>query len=253
MNGARTRPGRRARPCCGTAGCTAWNPLRSRPTTALLICDSQCTGDSWIDQGARGAGFDQIVKRGFPGAGYLAPSSAAGTGVADGVVRNAILLPDGAPGVIIVTLGGNDAARSEPAAAVTAAMDQLVAVLRQAYPDAPIVIDGVMSRRDAAHAGRRAMDAVIVAEAERLGCLAISVAGWVSDYSAPQLDNVHLTPRGTPGSARTTRRAEGRPRALSSVLLHSRSSSTGARPRGLRTGCVTGPTRAAGRLASACE
>ena len=45
------------------------------PTTALLICDSQCSGDSWVDQGARGAGFTDIVKRGYPGSGYVARSA----------------------------------------------------------------------------------------------------------------------------------------------------------------------------------
>ncbi|MBS1906214.1 MAG: hypothetical protein JST33_06520 [Actinobacteria bacterium] len=165
-------------------------------SAAVLICDSQCSGDSWIDQGARGAGFPDIVKFGYPGSGYLAPTGPTGTGIVDSIARNLVLLPEGDPGVVIVTLGGNDNAQHRPAGAVAAAEAQLVGMLRQTYPEAPIVVNGVMSRSDAAHAGRRAMDATVTEEARSLGVHAISVAGWVSDYSAPQADAVHLTPAG---------------------------------------------------------
>jgi lysophospholipase L1-like esterase len=98
--------------------------------------------------------------------------------------------------VVIVTLGGNDAAQKRPASDVAAAEEQLIGMLQQAYPNAAIVVDGVMSRSDAAHAARRAMDAAVTEEARRLGVHAISVAGWVSTFTAPQADNVHLTQAG---------------------------------------------------------
>ncbi len=165
-------------------------------STAVLICDSQCTGDSWIDQGARGAGFSNIAKSGYPGSGYLAPIAGGAAGVVESVASNRILLPEGDPGVVIVTLGGNDVAQKRSTAEVAAAEDQLIALLRQTYPNAPIVVNGVMSRSDAAHAARRAMDAAVIDEARNRGVHAISVAGWVSDYSAPQADTVHLTAAG---------------------------------------------------------
>lgn len=165
-------------------------------STAVLLCDSQCSGDSWVDQGARGAGFSNIAKFGYPGSGYLAPISGLGVGVVEAVARNLLLLPDGDPGVVIITLGGNDAGQRKSAAEVTAAEQQLIDLLRQTYPNTPIVVDGVMSRNDAAHAARRAMDATVTAQAQRLGVHAISVAGWVSTYSAPQVDGLHLTPAG---------------------------------------------------------
>lgn len=165
-------------------------------STAVLICDSQCSGDSWIDQGARGAGFSNIAKFGYPGSGYLAPIGGSAAGVVESVARNLVLLPEGDPGVVIVTLGGNDTAQKRPTAEVTAAEGQLIGLLRQAYPNTPIVVNGVMSRSDAAHAARRAMDAAVTEEARTQGVSAISVAGWVSDYSAPQADAVHLTPAG---------------------------------------------------------
>ncbi|MCE4024563.1 GDSL-type esterase/lipase family protein [Microbacterium sp. Au-Mic1] len=183
-------------------------------STAVLICDSQCSGDSWIDQGARSAGFPNIAKFGYPGSGYLAPIAGSTAGVVESVARNRVLLPEGDPGVVIVTLGGNDTAQKRPAAEVVAAEDQLIGLLRQAYPNAPIVVNGVMSRSDAAHAARRTMDAVVTEEARNQGVAAISVAGWVSDYSAPQADAVHLTPAGhariAPHYAEALRAALGR-------------------------------------------
>lgn len=165
-------------------------------STAVLLCDSQCGGNSWIEQGARGAGFPNIVKLGFGGSGYLAPISGLGAGFAESVASNRLLLPEGDPGVVIVTLGGNDAAQRHSTAEVAAAEEQLIGLLRASYPDAAIVVDGVMSRSDAAHAARRAMDAAVTEQARRLGVSAISVAGWVSEFGAPQADNVHLTPEG---------------------------------------------------------
>lgn len=165
-------------------------------STAVLICDSQCSGDSWVQQGARGAGFAQTITRAYGGGGYVAAAGSIGMGVTDGVANRTILLPEGRPGVVIVTLGGNDATRGVAQGEAIAAMDRLIEMLRKAYPNTPIVVDGVMSRSDAAHASRRAMDAAVVAEAGRLGLPAISVAGWVSQYAAPQGDNVHLTQAG---------------------------------------------------------
>ncbi|GAB6858213.1 GDSL-type esterase/lipase family protein [Microbacterium xylanilyticum] len=165
-------------------------------STAVLLCDSQCDGNSWIEQGARGAGFPNIVKLGLGGSGYLAPIRGLGAGFAESVASNRLLLPDGDPGVVIVTLGGNDAAQQRSTGEVAAAEEQLIGLLRAIYPHAAIVVDGVMSRDDAAHAARRAMDAAVTERARQLGVHAISVAGWVSDYAAPQADNVHLTPAG---------------------------------------------------------
>ncbi|MBS1675053.1 MAG: hypothetical protein JSS74_13940 [Actinobacteria bacterium] len=164
--------------------------------TAVLICDSQCSGDSWVDQGARGAGFGNIVKFGYPGSGYLAPAAPTRAGITESFARDLVLLPEGDPGVVIITLGGNDATQGKRAADVQAAEAQLVDLLRAVYPNAPIVVTGVMSRSDAAHAARRAMDAVVTQQAEQLGVHAISVAGWVSTYGAQQADAVHLTPAG---------------------------------------------------------
>ena len=183
-------------------------------STAVLLCDSQCNGNSWIEQGARGAGFANVVKFGFGGSGYLAPISGIGAGFTESVSSNRVLLPEGDPGAVIITLGGNDAAQRRPVAEVTAAEEQLIGLLRQAYPNAAIVVNGVMSRSDAAHAARRAMDAAVTEQARRAGVYAVSVAGWVSDYSAPQADTVHLTPAGhdkiAPHYAEALRAALGR-------------------------------------------
>lgn len=49
-------------------------------STAVLLCDSQCSGNSWIEQGARGAGFANVVKFGFGGSGISPPSAGSGRG-----------------------------------------------------------------------------------------------------------------------------------------------------------------------------
>ena len=124
------------------------------------------------------------MKLGFGGSGYLAPISGLGAGFAESVSSNRLLLPEGDPGVVIVTLGGNDAAQKRSAAEVASAEEQLIGLLRQSYPNAAIVVDGVMSRNDAAHAARRAMDATVTEEAQRIGVHAIFVPRWGDGFAA---------------------------------------------------------------------
>ncbi|MDR6868808.1 lysophospholipase L1-like esterase [Microbacterium resistens] len=165
-------------------------------STAILLCDSQCDGNSWVEQGVHGNGFGTIVERAYGGGGYAAVSGSLGTSVTDGVASHRVLLPEGHPGLVVITLGGNDASQRRSPDAVLDGMRRLVDLVRQAYPDTTIVIDGVMSRRDAGHERRRGMEDIVLAEAGRLGCRTISVAGWISDYGAAQKDDVHLSQAG---------------------------------------------------------
>jgi len=165
-------------------------------STAVLICDSQCDGNSWVEQGVAANGFGTVVERAFGGGGYAAASGRLGMSVTEGIASHRVLLPEGDPGLVVITLGGNDASQRRSDAEILDGMRRTVEMVRQAYPDTRIVIDGVMSRRDPGHARRRAVEALILDEARRLGLVAVPVAGWITDYGAPQGDDVHLTQAG---------------------------------------------------------
>lgn len=158
---------------------------------AVILCDSQCDGQGWPEQGARAAGFTRIVERSFGGGGYSAISNVLGTSVTQAFAEDRFLLPQGNPGVVLLTLGGNDASQGRSDADIRAGLDRMVAKARTMYPSSRIVVNGVMSRGDADHARRRAVDQVVTQRARELGLSAISVAGWGSTYRAEYLDDVH--------------------------------------------------------------
>jgi hypothetical protein len=162
-------------------------------SSAVVLCDSQCGGDGWTERGARDAGFATVVERGFGGIGYVTPGPWSFS-MTDGVESGRVLLPAGEPGVVIVTLGGNDAGAGMTDAQIVEGMRRLTAAVRLRYPTAPIVVDGVMSRSGADHERRRQVDALVTAEAQRMGLATVSVAGWGdgADYA----DAVHPTPAG---------------------------------------------------------
>ncbi|MDA4895583.1 GDSL-type esterase/lipase family protein [Streptomyces sp. MS2A] len=166
------------------------------PQTAVLLCDSQCDGSSWVEQGARANGFTDIVERSYGGGGYVAHSGALGMSVTDALDSHLVLLPEGNPGLVSITLGGNDATQGVPGDQIVAAERRLLEQVRAAYPEATIVVNGVMSRRDASHAERRAAEALILPEAQAMGFPTISVAGWITDRRAPQADPIHLSQAG---------------------------------------------------------
>ncbi|ALJ19762.1 SGNH/GDSL hydrolase family protein [Microbacterium sp. No. 7] len=164
--------------------------------TAILICDSQCQLDSWVEQGVRAAGYPHVVERAFGGGGYGASSSALGSSVPQALRTDGFLLPQGSPGLVVVTLGGNDASQGISDGVIGDEERALVEMLRARYPDAELVVNGVMSRSSADHQRRRAVDALVVRTAQELGVHAISVAGWASAHGAAYLDGVHLSQAG---------------------------------------------------------
>lgn len=162
-------------------------------TTAVVLCDSQCGGDGWTERGAREIGFSTVVERAYGGIGYVAtgPWSFSMT---EAVESGRVLLPAGDPGVVIVTLGGNDAAAGTSDAAIVESVRRLTAAVRLRYPTSPIVVDGVMSRTGVDHDRRREVDALVTAEAQRMGLAGVSVAGWGDGVE--YVDGVHLTAAG---------------------------------------------------------
>ncbi|MEC5199928.1 lysophospholipase L1-like esterase [Arthrobacter sp. PL16] len=171
--------------------------VKATATSVVLYGDSQLDGDSWSEQGARAMGFtDQAAHLSFGGIGYSTPTSSAGgtgwTAVQQGLVR----FPGGTPGLVLVSMGGNDASAGRSDAQVIADSSALWAKLKLMYPQSKIVINGVMSRNDASHFQRRHIDGVLAANAAKQGVTFISVAGLASTANAQYLDNVHLSQAG---------------------------------------------------------
>ncbi|WP_431310182.1 GDSL-type esterase/lipase family protein [Litorihabitans aurantiacus] len=164
--------------------------------TAVLLCDSQCAGDrSWPETGARAAGFDRLVERSWGGIGY-AVGGELGTSMTDALASGRVLLPEGDPGVVVVTLGGNDAGGGRSDQQIIEQVRALVGTVRSHYPDSPIVVNGVMSRSGPEHDRRRQVDRLVTQEAASLGVGTISVAGWGDDVADSYADGVHLSQQG---------------------------------------------------------
>jgi hypothetical protein len=175
-------------------------PFTSDTATAksvVLYGDSQLDGDSWGEQGARAMGFtDQAAELAFGGLGYSIKNGWAGGTAWTAVEHGLVPFPGGTPGLVMVTLGGNDASLGTTDAQVIADSSALWAKLKLMYPNSKIVVNGVMSRSDAGHERRRHIDAVLEANAKKQGITFISVAGLASKANAKYRDDVHLTQAG---------------------------------------------------------
>ncbi|WP_422759325.1 GDSL-type esterase/lipase family protein [Paenarthrobacter sp. C1] len=170
-------------------------------STVVFLGDSQLAGtglDSWGEQAAQKLGLTHQIEHAFGGLGYVSTNLFAGGSAQDAVVHDRVLLPQGNPGAIILTLGGNDATTGASDAAILAAANNTWDELIRKYPNTKIIVNGVMSRNDASHTRRREVDALIVNAAKARGLQAISAAGMASAAGADLdfHDNVHLTQTG---------------------------------------------------------
>lgn len=185
---------------------TIWDPRTSElysaeavdSATAVFIGDSQLDLDSWGEQGARLAGFNHQVLRGYGGMGYVATSRAAGGSAVHGFMTDTILLPQGDPGLVIVTLGGNDARIGASDALILDSANRTWDMLQRKYPRSTIIINGVLSRDDYSHAQRLWVDGLLMREAAARGLKRISLAGAASFVGAAwdYQDANHLTQQG---------------------------------------------------------
>ena len=183
---------------------TIWDPqtkaLYSTATvdenTAIIIGDSQLGGDSWTEQGARAAGFSKKIELGFGGWGYTRTTRATGGTPDEVLASHRMLLPQGKPGAIFITLGGNDATAHVTENTIIAHATKTWTELRRLYPKTPIIVNGVMSTDAPSHITRRHVDQVIADAAASQGFIQVSVAGMSTRASANYKDNVHLTQAG---------------------------------------------------------
>ncbi|MHA7280782.1 GDSL-type esterase/lipase family protein [Arthrobacter sp. MDT2-2] len=177
--------------------------VQATAASVVLYGDSQLDGDSWSEQGARALGFtDHASHLAFGGMGYSTSSSWAGGTGWTAVQQGLVPFPGGTPGLVLVTLGGNDATTWKTDAQVIADSSALWGKLKLMYPQSRIVVNGVMSRSDDSHVQRRHIDNVLAANAAKEGVTFISVAGLASTADAQYLDNVHLAQAGHDAVAR---------------------------------------------------
>ena len=168
-------------------------------STVVFLGDSQLDLDSWGEQGARAAGYTRQVVRSIGGIGYVSGSPAVGGNSAtDAVLLDRILLPQGNPGLVVVTLGGNDARIFATDAAILSQANRLWDELRRKYPRSTILVTGVLSRYDASHFQRRWVDGLLTREAAVRGWPRISMAGTATIAGATwnYLDDVHMNQTG---------------------------------------------------------
>ncbi|CAN7234677.1 GDSL-type esterase/lipase family protein [Arthrobacter sp. LjRoot78] len=167
-------------------------------SSAVIIGDSQLDLDSWGEQGARLAGYSHQIMRGYGGMGYVATNRAAGGSALHGLISDTILLPQGEPGLVIVTLGGNDARIGATDAQILESANSTWDELKRKYPRSTIIINGVLSRDDYSHAQRRWVDGLLMHAAAARGLKRISLAGTASVAGAASnyQDANHLTQAG---------------------------------------------------------
>ncbi|WP_159700753.1 GDSL-type esterase/lipase family protein [Arthrobacter sp. 18067] len=168
-------------------------------STVVFLGDSQLDMDSWGEQGARAAGYPRQVVRSIGGIGYVSGSPAVGGGSAtDALAQDRILLPQGNPGLVVVTLGGNDARIGATDAAILSQANRLWDELRRKYPRSTILINGVLSRYDASHAQRRWVDGLVIREAALRGWPRISMSGTatIAGAAGDYLDGAHMNQTG---------------------------------------------------------
>ena len=185
---------------------TIWDPRTSElysaeavdSGTAVILGDSQLDLDSWSEQGARAAGFNHQILRGYGGMGYVATNSSAGGSAQHGLVSDTILLPQGDPGMVMVTLGGNDARIGATDKQILDSANRTWDELKRKYPRSTIIINGVLSRNDYSHAQRRWVDGLLMHAAEVRSLSRISLAGTASSAGAAGdfKDANHLTQEG---------------------------------------------------------
>ncbi|KIA73368.1 hypothetical protein ANMWB30_22950 [Arthrobacter sp. MWB30] len=170
-------------------------------STVVFLGDSQLAAegiDSWGEQAAYRAGLTHQIEHAFGGLGYVSPNLYAGGSAEQALVDDHVLLPQGKPGAIVLTLGGNDATTGASDAEILAAANKTWDELIRKYPDTRIIINGVLSRSDAGHLRRRQVDDLIIKAAQARGLRTISAAGLATKAGADSLyqDNVHLTQAG---------------------------------------------------------
>lgn len=184
------------------AGFVVYNPESGRDEvlvpdmqdTALLIGDSQSApADSWTRRGLAAVGY-KVHFCGRGGTGFVAANGNTGNYI-DALERGDWLLPYGAPALIVIQGGGNDATRGATDAQIAGNAERLIAALEERYPDTPLAMIGTLARGAKHGGGRRTeVDALLGTVAARHGITFISLGDWLTKYNltVDLADDVHM-------------------------------------------------------------
>ncbi|MDT0167749.1 SGNH/GDSL hydrolase family protein [Pseudarthrobacter sp. BRE9] len=167
-------------------------------STVLLIGDSQSEPtDGWPRLGLAAAGYN-VYFCGRGGTGYVAANGATGNYI-DALQRGDWLLPAGAPALIVIEGGGNDAAGGASNAQIAGNAQRLIGELRTRYPGTRIAMIGTLARGANDGGGRRSeVDALLGAVAAANGLPFVPVGDWLTRYGLAKdlADAVHMNAEG---------------------------------------------------------
>ncbi|MDV8146626.1 SGNH/GDSL hydrolase family protein [Arthrobacter sp. B10-11] len=189
-------------PATMVPGSTYLNPANGRNEvivadirrTAVLIGDSQSEPEAgWPRQGLAAMGYN-VFFCGRGGTGFVAANGKTGNYI-DALQRGDWKLPYGAPGLVVIQGGGNDAARGATDAQIAANAERLISTLKQRYPGSKFAMIGTLARGINYGGGRRSqVDALLGTVAAKHGIPFVSVGDWLTKYNlAKELaDGVHM-------------------------------------------------------------
>ncbi len=166
--------------------------------TAVLIGDSQSQPDGSWPRAALGSIGYKVYTVGRGGTGFVAATSEAGNYI-DALQRGDWVLPYGAPPLIVLQGGGNDAARQASDEQISSNANRLISALRKRYPLAKIAIIGTLAKGANAGGGRRTeVDTLLGTVAAKAGATFFSVGDWITKYrvEGDLVDGVHLNAAG---------------------------------------------------------
>jgi lysophospholipase L1-like esterase len=172
----------------GVAAAVAGTAPRSRPSSILIIGDSHTQG-SWTLGGVLSAAFEGM---GIPTVQAGVPGASVWWWLQDNRLSN-LLASEGTPGLVIVELGGGDAARRVTEEKHAAALAQFVGILRAAGVQEIIWLSP--TKDDLAGGSDQRRQEVALWQAQILGGLgveAIPMRPFTEDLQTT--DGIHYSP-----------------------------------------------------------
>ena len=173
--------------------------------TALLVGDSQSAGAAgvpgnrtWTQTALRAAGYEvQFVGTG--GIGFVAANRLGSPNYPTSLTRNIWALPTGAPALVVIEGGGNDARTGATDAQILHGADQSLKLLHQRYPSSRMLMIGTLSGASSPTGCRRAaVDRLLGNYASTHHIAFVGAGDWLARYGllGSLADGVHLTQHG---------------------------------------------------------
>lgn len=166
--------------------------------TAVLIGDSQAEpSESWPRLALANLGY-HVAFGGGSGTGFVAGTGTRGNYI-DGLENGDWRLPYGAPPLVVIEGGGNDATRGASNVDIAEHAERLIQAIEDRYPAAEVVLVGTLARGAQAGGGRRTqVDTLLGAVAKEYGLSFVSVGDWLTRYGLARhlADDRHLNAEG---------------------------------------------------------